>query len=94
MPWYCIHLTPGDDLPERAERLVLCFDALLLAAGCPDGMDLYVGPDATFYLSPTAAYYAPDLCREYDARPCAVPAAGDVVLIEGYEHDRRRLRSG
>jgi len=96
MSWMEIDFDVDEQLPEKADRLAEIFDALFMAAGCPQGMALFAarssGDRVAFYLSPLAANYARELIREYHAQPCDQPPETDVDLVEGHDvGERHRL---
>lgn len=95
MDWYRILIPVDEWLGERAAQLTAEFDALFLAAGCPNGMALFAGREepeqVAFYLSPIAARFADEVIRQFEGRSCTPPSPSSVELIDGDERDRTRL---
>lgn len=87
MSWYEIDLPVDDELPEQAARLTDEFDALFLAAGCPQGMALFAARAAedkvAFYFSPDAARYAHEVIGQFHGWACAAPPRQNLELVEG-----------
>lgn len=96
MDWYEINFPVDEALPLRAEQLTAEFDALFLAAGCPNGMALFAArPEpgrVAFYLSPVAARFADEVIQQFAGSACSPPRAAAVELVDGCrDDDGRRL---